>query len=81
MALWLRTDEDDAVVMIIEPRLPWALKRRLAPGERLGHGRPYGTMPFGGIVRILVGEHARTVIEPGERVQAGLSVVAELLHD
>ena len=81
MAICLETDEGDRVVLVIEPRLPWALKNRLSPGERLGHGRVYGSMPFGGTVRILVATHARTSVEPGERVRAGISEVAELLHD
>ncbi|HEY5790939.1 MAG TPA: hypothetical protein VIX81_09960 [Gammaproteobacteria bacterium] len=80
-ACCIRTDEGDEVVLVLLPRLPWALRLRVAVGERIGHGWPYGSMPLGGGARVLVGSRSRTTCAEGERVLAGISVVAELLHD
>jgi phosphatidylserine decarboxylase len=59
-----------------------ALARRIVcnvrPGDRVGRGERFGMIMFGSRVDVFLPPDARPVVQPGDRVRAGLSVLAEL---
>ena len=81
-ALWIRTDEGDDVVFVVSSR--WALHRvRFAVhvGERLGQGQRCGFSYFGTRVDVLAPKPCRGEALAGQRIQAGSTVIATLVHD
>lgn len=79
--LHVQTDEGDDVIMVI--RATKLLKRMsctVHTGERVGQGQRCGFVLFGSRLEVLVPAGSRTLVQPGERVQAGASVLAHLVH-
>ncbi len=81
-AVWLRTDEGDDVLLVLEERSRW---RRpvceVGVGERLGQGQRCGYVRFGGRVEVWVPRHARLEVARGDHVRAGSVILATLVHD
>ncbi|MFQ5489005.1 MAG: phosphatidylserine decarboxylase [Gammaproteobacteria bacterium] len=80
-AIWLQTDEQDDVVLVIR-----VTEHRLRPrcyvhiGERIGQGQRCGMVGFGGEVNVYVPANSRIEVQPGSRVRAGSDIVATLVH-
>ena len=79
--IWLRTDEDDDVVLRLAQRWPARLRLDYAPGERIGHGRPIGFAPLGARCALLLPETVTDVVEPGAGVRAPVTALARLNRD
>lgn len=80
-AQWVQSDEQDDVVVLAESR---GRARRatceLQSGERVGQGQRCGYLPFGGSIEIYLPVASRLMVQPGDHVQSGVSVLAKLVH-
>lgn len=80
-AYWIRTDEDDDVVLVItRARLGGAISFDYNPGERVGQGRRVGYANFGCSARLYLPHGSRYRVAADDHVAAGSSVVAMLVH-
>lgn len=79
---WIQTDEqDDVVLSLYLNRLGAAgAHTDLCIGDRIGHGQRCGFFCFGVQVAVLVPARAAVVVTPEQRVSAGHSVLARLVH-
>lgn len=78
--LWIRTDEnDDVVVLMKAPRL-LRPKSFIGYGERLGQGQPYGFVRLTRLVHVYIPINSRVEVNVGDYVRAGSSVLASLVH-
>ncbi|NND58719.1 MAG: hypothetical protein HKN49_00480 [Gammaproteobacteria bacterium] len=79
--LWLRTDEDDDVVMLIDgPR--WLRPRSFVGyGERLGQGRRFAFVRIATTARIFIPITSRVEVNRGDYVRSGEDALAMLIHD
>lgn len=81
MAMWIRSDEDDDVVVVISPRFRWMrILCRVQAGERVGQGRRCGFIPLGAKIEVFLPDNARIRVVAGESVTAGDTILAELVH-
>ncbi len=80
-AYWIKTDEDDDVVLVIT-RASWGgpISFGYNPGERVGQGRRVGFANFGCNARVYLPVGSHIEVADGDRVAAGSSVVAMLVH-
>lgn len=80
-ALWIQTDEQDDVVMILDLPYRWQkLQFYLHVGERIGQGQRCGRTRYGGYVDIFMAENVRMGVGQGDRVTAGVNVIATMIH-
>jgi phosphatidylserine decarboxylase len=78
---WIRTDEGDDIVTVISLRkYVKFLHIYLQSGERIGQGQRCGYLYFGGTADVLVPMNTRIDVQPGERVDSGSSILAQLVH-
>lgn len=81
-ALWVHTDEGAEVVMAVSSRWPVSRCRfNNAPGERVGQGHRLAFVYFATSLDLLVPVSADVGVEPGQRVRAVESVLAEIPRD
>jgi phosphatidylserine decarboxylase len=81
MAMWIRSDEDDDLVLVVTPRSRrLRMSCRAHAGERVGHGRRCGFIPLGARIEVFLPVNARVQIEAGQKVSAGDSILAQLIH-
>ena len=80
-AFHIRTDERDDIVLVIT-RGEWGGNVSIAynPGERIGQGRRIGYANFGCSARLYLPAGSQLVVAAGDKVAAGSSVVAMLVH-
>lgn len=80
--IWIRSDEDDDVVLLMKPQSAWlkSIKCFVQSGERIGQGRRCGFIRFGSNLELYVPANSKISIVPGDSVQAGSSIVATLVH-
>lgn len=79
--IWIQSDEKDDVILLMPGGLPFRHPRFYAhAGERVGQGQRCGFIRFGSRVDLLVPRSARLGVEVGQRVRAGESVLASLVH-
>lgn len=79
---WIRTDEDDDVILDILPRpLPWRLRTLLYPGYRCGQGQRVAFMQFGGEVRVSMPANSRVDAAEGDMITCGSQPLGALVHD
>lgn len=78
----VRSDEGDEIVVVIGLNFLTAFffKFYVHSGERLGHGQRCGFLYFGGFVNILVPENSKIRVQPGEHVNSGSGIIAQLVH-
>ncbi len=83
LAIHLRTDEDDDVVLVIsEARvLPGPLAWSVQPGERVGQGQHRGLAGWGRCVTLYAPGESEPTVESGRRVHAAASLICELVHE
>jgi phosphatidylserine decarboxylase len=80
-AYWIRTDENDDVVLVIT-RGTWGgpIKLNYSPGERIGQGRRIGYANFGCAARLYLPQESRYEVALDEKVSAGSAVVSTFVH-
>lgn len=78
--LWLRTDEgDDVVVLLDAPR--WLRARSFVGyGERLGQGRRFAFMRLTRRARVFIPITSRVEVREGDYVRAGADELAMVVH-
>jgi phosphatidylserine decarboxylase len=80
-AVWVRTDEDDDIVVAMLRTSGWqGLECHIQAGERVGQGQRCGFLRFGARVQVFVPANARLEVEPGQRLKSGKDIVATLVH-
>ena len=80
-AQWTQSDEGDDVVTTLTPRFSSSSVRCNAhSGERIGQGKPCTFVAFGADAEVLLAENTRIDVSAGDRIQAGSSIIATLIH-
>ena len=81
LAFWVRTDEDDDVIVHIElnSRLQYA-STALHPGERVGQGRRCGFAGHGCRVYVYLPQSTKAVAQVEDNVTAGRNIIAKFVH-
>jgi len=81
LSLWIKTDEQDDVVVHVEFNSRWQHGgTALHPGERIGQGQRCGFAALGCKVNVYLPEHVNPVAQVGEKVTAGKNILAQLVH-
>lgn len=79
--LWVKTDEDDDVVLQFHRhRLGLAPKAFLRYGERVGQGQRCAYLRLAGAAEVQLPINGRVLIKQGQKVSAGVDVLAKLPH-
>lgn len=80
-AQWIQSDEQDDVVMAMSAASRIRRPRCYAQsGERIGQGQRCGFIRFGTRIDVLVPASARIQVNVGDKVTAGESILATLIH-
>ena len=80
-AQWIRSDEEDDVVMVMEAGTLLTRPQCYAQsGERIGQGQRCGFLRFGTQVDVLIPESSRVDVAVGTKVLAGTDIIATLIH-
>ncbi|MCI0504974.1 MAG: phosphatidylserine decarboxylase [Gammaproteobacteria bacterium] len=80
-AQWTQSDEGDDIVTTLTPRFFGKdVNYTVHSGERTGQGKRCGFAPFGVNAEIFVPAGCRIEVRPGDRIQAGASVIATLVR-
>lgn len=81
VAFWIKTDEDDDVVLEIQPR-GWhgPMNFRYHPGERVGQGRRVGFVNNGCIAKVYLQENSLVDVDNAKPVTAARDVLARFVH-
>lgn len=78
---WIQSDEgDDIVLSIATGALAPFTRITLHCGERAGQGQPCGYLYFAGIIDIYFPENTRMDLKAGQIVDAGSTVLGQLIH-
>ena len=81
LSYWVRTDEDDDVVVHVELNSAWQHGGTvLHPGERVGQGQRCGFVAMGCKVHIYLPERIQRVAQIGDKVTAGKNILAQFIH-
>jgi len=79
--LWVKTDEDDDVVLQFHGhRLGFAPKAFLRYGERVGQGQRCAYLRLTGSAEVQLPINGRVMVKEGQKVIAGVDVLAKLPH-
>lgn len=80
--LWVRSEEQDDVVLVL-PHTRLGLRPRtfVRYGERVGQGQRFAYLRLAPVAEVYVSARSRVRVRPGDRVSAGVSVLADLRHD
>jgi len=79
--VWLKTDEDDDLVVIMHRGPLHNLPRcYVRIGERVGQGQRCGYIQMGGEVDVYLPANSRIEVAEGSHVKAGSDVIATLVH-
>ena len=77
----VKSDEGDDVITAIRFRnILRSSHIYLNSGERIGQGQRCGYLPFGGVVDLFLPVESKVLVEVGQRVDSGSTVLAELIH-
>jgi phosphatidylserine decarboxylase len=80
-ALWVRTDEDDDVVLqFMDYRLGLAPRAIVQFGERVGQGKRCAFLRLTRYAEVHLPISSSVLVEPGQTVVAGSDLIAKLLH-
>lgn len=80
-ALWLRTDEDDDVVLQFRGyRFGLPPKSMVQYGERVGQGERCAYLRLTRLAEVHLPEGGKLMVAPGDRIVAGRDVIARLPH-
>lgn len=79
--VWLKTDENDDLVVIMHRGPLHNLPRcYVRIGERVGQGQRCGYIQMGGEVDVYLPANSRIEVDEGSHVKAGSDVIATLVH-
>ncbi len=79
--IWVQTDEEDDVVMVMNRSKLFSMPQcYVQSGERIGQGQRCGFIRFGANVTVYVPENSKIDIHEGARVHAGTDIIATLIH-
>ncbi|NND65255.1 MAG: phosphatidylserine decarboxylase, partial [Gammaproteobacteria bacterium] len=79
--LWVRTDEDDDVVLTFGGmKWLWPPRALVRYGERVGQGQRCAFLRLARTAEIYLPLRSRLRVTPGVSVHAGSSLIAELVH-
>lgn len=80
-AQWTQSDEGDDIVTAMSPKvLSTGLRCNVSSGERIGQGKRCSFVPFGSNAEVLLSENTRVDVKAGDKIRAGSSVIATLVH-
>lgn len=79
-AIWIRSDEEDDVVLAVQLDGPRFMRCGVQSGERMGQGRRCGFLGFGLPVHVYVPLECRVDVQPGQRLKAGSDIIGTLVH-
>lgn len=78
---WTQSDEGDDVITTLTPKFLSSVTRCSASsGERIGQGKVCSFVPFGADAEVLLAENTRIDVKSGDKVKAGTSIIATLVH-
>ena len=78
-ALWVRTDEgDDVVLQFRGYRLGLAPASFVRYGERLGQGQRCAYLRLTRVAEVHLPIESKILVEPGQRLTAGVDLIAKL---
>jgi phosphatidylserine decarboxylase len=78
-ALWVQTDEgDDVILQFHGYRFGFAPAAFVRYGERIGQGQRCAYLRLTGVAEVHLPIAARVLVEPGQRITAGLDVIGRL---
>lgn len=81
-AWWIKTDEGDDVVLVVTAGISLGKARcEIQAGERVGQARRCGRFLPHGVIDVLIDENSYVEINPGQRVMAGVNMLATFNHD
>lgn len=81
LAVWLKTDDGDDVVVAMSHRSwPHVFRCKAGPGDRMGQSRRCGFLGFARQVQVYLPPTTRAEVRPGQRVSAATEVMATLVH-
>ena len=82
LGIHLRTDEGDNVVFSVSRPLGLRgpLRWQVQPGERVGQGQRRGLAGWGRRIRLYLPPETSPVVEEGDVVEAGATLVCQLIH-
>lgn len=76
---WLQTDEGEDVIYAVSSRFPLSRARfDHAPGERVGQGERCGFFYGASVADVLMPHGSESALSPGDRVDAGETILASL---
>jgi len=79
--LWVRTDSGDDVVLVFRgSRLVGRPRALVRYGERIGQGQRVAYLRLPDYAEVYLPVRLRNTVEPGQDVQAGTDILAELVH-
>ncbi|MGB5443411.1 MAG: phosphatidylserine decarboxylase [Gammaproteobacteria bacterium] len=79
--VWLKTNEDDDVVMVMNRgRMNAGPRCYIRFGERIGQGKRCGFIPLGSRIDLYLPENSRLAVAVGDSVLGGADVIAYLVH-
>lgn len=79
--MWLQTDEQDDVVIVLEiPNKLHKLACYSRVGERIGQGQRCGMLRLGGHIEVFLPDNARLEVAQGQRLTSGMTILARLIH-
>ncbi len=78
---WIQTDEgDDVIYSVATGTYALLVRIDLRSGERIGQGQQCGHLYFTGLIDVLLPEHTRIALKPGNRVHSGSSIIGQFIH-
>lgn len=80
LSVWLQTDEEDDVVLVVRGNRIHKPKCGLIPGERIGQGQRCGFALFARDIDIILPEETKVNVQIGEKVVGGASVLGHFKH-
>jgi phosphatidylserine decarboxylase len=80
--LWVRSEEDDNVVLMFPGRFSWlAPKAFVGYGERVGQGQRFAYLRLASRAEIYLPETAQIRVSVGDRITAGDGILADLVQN
>ncbi len=79
--LWVKSEEDDDVVLLFPVRGPARTPKAFCSiGERVGQGERFAYLRLAPVAHLYVPASLELAVSPGDVVRAGTSVIGELRH-
>ncbi len=81
-AVWIQTDEQDDVILVLRPgRWIKQIKSYFITGERVGQGLRMGYILFGSCIDVYVPKSSTIEVVQGKKVSGGTDILAHLVHN